>query len=284
MSAVVLVFFVWFALVAAIGAFAIATAPQVRAPDWLRTVRIRVSNAMDATNAAVGRGTTAIVLWLAGWSFIIIVGWWLGLAAHRLQSTIDWPAFHWWQHHHLGGSWSRFWWTLTDIGAPRVTQGMALGGAMLVAILYARRPLWWAPSIVLILGYLAEKYSQIILKSVVHRGHPPTTHGTWPSGGMGRLLVVYGLLFYFVVRRFWPHSPRAWAAAWTLLALCASAQAYARLNNLEHWTTDVAGGAIYGLMLLGMMLLGYSALARVERVGAAVPVRASVALPREPVA
>jgi hypothetical protein len=140
----------------------------------------------------------------------------------------------------------------------------------------------------LIFGYLAEKYSQIILKTVVDRGHPPTTHGTWPSGGMGRLTVVYGLLFFFVVRRFWPNSPRAWAACWTLLAVCGSIQAYARLNNLEHWTTDVVGGAVYGVLLLAMMLISYAGFGRVKRQVAAptpepMPV-ASVTPPREPVA
>lgn len=287
MDAVIVVCVVWFAVVLAMGAYAIAVAPRVRAPGWLRALRGRVGGAMDGSSESIGRYGTGVVLALAMWSVVIIAGWWLGLLAHKLQNAIDWPAFHWWQNRHLGGSWSSFWWTLTDIGAPRVTQGMALGGAILVAILYAKRPMWWVASLTMIIGYLAEKYSQIILKTVVHRGHPPTTHGTWPSGGMGRLIVVFGLLFFFVVKRFWPDRPRAWAAAWTLLALCASAQAYARLNNLEHWTTDVAGGAIFGLLLLAMMLLAYTAATRVKRV-AVPPAREraprSAALPREPVA
>ena len=37
-----------------------------------------------------------------------------------------------------------------------------------------------------------EKYGGIIIKKVVNRGHPPTTHGTWVSGGCARLLIVSG--------------------------------------------------------------------------------------------
>jgi hypothetical protein len=202
--------------------------------------------------------------------------------AHRLESAVDRPAFRWWQEHHLGGTWSSTWLKLTNIGDPRLTLELAVGGALLTAVLYRGRPFWWAPAATLIFGYLAEKYSQIILKLVVHRGHPPTTQGTWPSGGMARVLVVYGLIIYFVVRRFWPDSPRVWATGWSLLAICASVQAYARLNNLEHWTTDVAGGAPYGLLLLAMMIISYSALVRVEPTGTAPdPAAESPALPRE---
>ena len=37
------------------------------------------------------------------------------------------------------------------------------------------------------------------------------------------------------------------------------------MNNLEHWTTDVVGGGIYGLLLLLTMILGYSGLDRASR-------------------
>jgi hypothetical protein len=54
----------------------------------------------------------------------------------------------------------------------------------------------------------------------------------------------------------------------------ASIQAYARINNLEHWVTDVAGGAIYGTMLLVAMIIGYFALSREPASRPAEPVAA----------
>jgi hypothetical protein len=126
----------------------------------------------------------------------------------------------------------------------------------------------------MVLGYAAEKYSQMILKRVIDRGHPPTSLGTWPSGGMGRLIDVYGLIIFFLILRFRPTSPRAWAVGAGVLGVFASIQAYARINNLEHWVTDVAGGAIYGTMLLVAMIIGYFALSREPASRPAEPVAA----------
>jgi len=283
MSPVVIVFLIWSAVIAVLGVAAIAVAPRLTAPRWLRDARRRASGAIDASAAVLGRVGTSAALALAMWSVVIILGWVLGIAARHLQHSVDWPAFHWWQNHHLGGTWSDIWRKLTNIGDPKLTFVLALCGAVFTALIYWRRPFWWVPGVTLILGYVAEKYSQVILKLVVHRGHPPTTHGTWPSGGMARVLLVYGLIIYFIVRRFWPDSPRMWAAGWSLLAVCASVEAYARLNNLEHWTTDVVGGALYGLLLLAMMITAYAPFRRGAPVAARPRVAAkSAALPGEP--
>lgn len=263
MSAVIVVFVVWFAIVAVLGAVVIAAAPRITAPAWWRRVRTRGTAAIEASVGSVGRIATALALAFAMWSVTIIVGWILGRAAFGLQSPLDWPAFHWWQQRHLSGSWHDAWWKLTNVGSPKITQILTVAFAVIFAIVYWGRRSWWAPSVTLLVGYQAEKFSQIILKYTVHRGHPPTTLGTYPSGGMGRLELVYGLIIFFAIRRFEPVPPRVWAAGWTLLAIFASIQAYARLNNLEHWTTDVIGGAVFGLLLLAMMTLAYVALDRV---------------------
>lgn len=260
MAPVVVVFFVWFAVVLVAGAVAIAYAERVHAPAWGRRLSTKMSDLADMSAGAIGRiGTGAIVV-LAGWSMVIIAGWLLGEAAHKLEPTIDKPSFNWWQDHYLTGSWHGAWWKLTDIGSPPVTQIMTLAGAALLAVLYFGRHQWWLPSLVLLVSYPAEKYSQTILKLVVDRGHPPTTMGTWPSGGMGRLIDVYGLIIYFVLMRYWRGSRRMWALGLTLLALCASVQAYARINNLEHWMTDVIGGFVYGVLLLILFVLVHRAM------------------------
>jgi hypothetical protein len=273
LSAVIVVFLVWFGIVVVAAAAGIWAADRwVAPPGWVRTGRQKYLTAVDRVMPVIGRTFTSATIFLALWAFVIIVGLLMGIVAHRLQSVIDEPAFHWWHSHHLQGTWSTVWWKLTDAGAPRVTQALAGAGAVVFAVLYRDRRLWWAPSVVMVLGYAAEKYSQMILKTVIDRGHPPTSHGTWPSGGMGRLIDVYGLIIFFVILRFRPTSPRAWAAGAGLLALCASVQAFARINNLEHWVTDVAGGAIYGTMLLAAMIIGYFALSREPALRPAEPV------------
>lgn len=264
MSAVIVVFLIWFGIVAVAGLAVVLAAPRLGTPRWFERVRTKYYASIDATIPAAGRVLTTAAVLLALWSVVIILGLIMGIIAHRLQGAIDEPAFRWWDSHHLhGGAWYTVWWKLTNIGMPRLTQGLALAGAIVFAILYRRRSYWWAPAVTMIVGYVAEKYSQQIMKTIVNRGHPPTAGGTWPSGGMGRTIDVYGLIIFFGVYYFWPRSPRAWAAGAWLLAICASIQAYARLNNLEHWTTDVVGGTIYGMLLLSMMITGFVCMSRV---------------------
>jgi hypothetical protein len=40
------------------------------------------------------------------------------------------------------------------------------------------------------------------------------------------------------------------------VAFAVSVQAYARMNNQEHWLTDVAGGIVFGWMLLATAVAG----------------------------
>lgn len=262
MSPVIVVFFVWFAIVVVLGLLAIAMAPHITAPQWWRTTRARTTTAIASASGSIGRVATAFAVAFAMWSVVIVIGWILGRAAFGLQSPLDVPAFHWWQNRHLSGPWHDAWWKLTQIGSPKVTQILTVAFAVIFAVVYWGRRNWWAPSVTLLVGYQAEKFSQIILKYTVHRGHPPTTLGSYPSGGMGRLELIYGLIIFFAIRRFEPVPPRVWAAGWSVLAIFASIQAYARLNNLEHWTTDVIGGAVFGLLLLATMTLAHVALDR----------------------
>jgi membrane-associated phospholipid phosphatase len=123
--------------------------------------------------------------------------------------------------------------------------------------LYFRLPYRWLPSVLLVLAYFATKYAQTIVKATVNRGHPPTSLGTWPSGGVSRVIVIYGLIVFFLIVRFRPRDRRLWFAGATLIAVLATIQAYARIYNLEHWITDVIGGFLFGPMLLLTMILGY---------------------------
>ena len=103
-------------------------------------------------------------------------------------------------------------------------------------------------------GFVLEKTLQDLLKLVVDRGHPPTTLGSFPSGGCARVVLVYGLIVFLVLRWSETRDPRVWAAGGAVVALCAVVQAYARMFNLEHWATDVAAGLLFGVLLLATMV------------------------------
>jgi hypothetical protein len=151
-----------------------------------------------------------VVALLAGATGILAVEWVVGLGAHALQGSVDWPVFRW-TRAHQSPLWTDVWWKLTQIGSPTVTQSLVVAGGIALAVLW-RRQAWWLPVSALVIGYGLEKYGQVILQLVVHRGHPPTTLGTFPSGGCARVLVVYGLIAFFVARWYRGGRSRgAWA-------------------------------------------------------------------------
>jgi len=253
MHAVVIVWIVWVLVVLAATATAVVTCPRWRVPRRLAVVQERVAPVVRLSVGDLGRVPTAVIVYLIGAAAIVVVGWPLGLLAHALQGSVDEPVFRWFEARRVGW-WSDVWLKLTNIGSPAITQEVTVVAAIVFAIVWARqRRAWWFPLIAVPLGYCLEKYTQILLQTVVHRGHPPTTHGTYPSGGCGRVLVVYGMVIFLAIAWLWPHSRRMWVAGWGLVACLVSIQAYARIYNLEHWLTDVIGGIVFGAMLLLVM-------------------------------
>lgn len=247
-------------------AFFVARAVVERAPLIAGSgVAGRCRRVVDAGISEFGPIPPALITVLAGISATFGTMWVLGKGAHRIQGGVDWPVWRWFGHHQDVG-WTNAWWHITSMGSPVVTQRLVVVGGIILAIVWRRRA-WWLPPVALVVGYTAEKYGQIALKLVVDRGHPPhaamkfgtlaDTHGTWPSGGCARVLIVYGLITYFVIRAHRDgRSKQAWMLGAAFVCLALTVQAYARLNNMEHWFTDVVGGAVFGTLLLTTMLAG----------------------------
>jgi PAP2 superfamily len=277
MSAVISVFVIWMAAVLLLGLVALVTVPRMHMPNRVRLLGRRMRAGADGSAGAMGRPATATVVLLACWAVVIIVGSLLGILAHRLQGAVAEPALRWWQSNHLGGPWMTFWERATNIGSPTITQAFTYAGAVVLLALYWRLPRRWLPSVMLMLGYLGTKYAQTIVKATVHRGHPPTSLGSWPSGGVSRVFVIYGLIAFFVILRFWPRDRRVWVGGATLVAVLATIQAYARLFNLEHWLTDVIGGFVFGPTMLATIIAGYLTWARLPDLGCVSPATTRVA-------
>lgn len=205
-----------------------------------------------------GLVATAFVTALAGVGLIVVTMWPLGWPIKLLEPHLDRPIFAWFQRD-AGAEpqwWAKLWLQLTNIGAIDLTQVWTAVAAAVLALgwasLGAQRRRWWVPLVVFPVAYLLEKTLQDLLKLVVDRGHPPTTLGSYPSGGCARVIVVYGLTAYFLLRWFATRSTRAWTAAAGLISVLATVQAYARTVNLEHWLTDVLAGLMFGTLLLAI--------------------------------
>jgi membrane-associated phospholipid phosphatase len=199
-----------------------------------------------AARILVGPISAAVVL-VVFLGVMVSVMWPLGLLAKHLQPDVDVPVFNFFNTHQVG------WWStinnaVTQIGNRHPTELVAVLGAVVFAL--ARKTRRWVPLVVFPAAYVTEKYFQTSLKHLVHREPPPTTLGSWPSGGVGRAFLIFGLVAYFAGRCI-AAGFKMRVALWTALGVAVSFEAYTRVYLLKHWISDVLpGGILFGAALL----------------------------------
>ena len=183
----------------------------------------------------------------------------LGFLAKAVEHGVDRPVFDW-VHPRVGAN--RFTSAnekLTLIGNNPIVQLVSLVAIIVLAAAYRRR--WWLPVLAIGVAVLSEKYLQKFLGKTVDRGHPPTTLGTFPSGGVGRILAVYGTIAVLVIVLA-PTLSRAWRAGlWTGVVTAAVIEAFTRVYLSKHWLTDALFGLPFGALL--MLTLGTATFALV---------------------
>jgi hypothetical protein len=213
-------------------------------------------------NAAAERfgsiGGAAIVL-VSGWVAVIAVGLALGFLAKHIQHAVDEPVFRWVNPRVSGNSFTSLNEKLTYMGNTPIIEVVSLVGIVLLACIYRRR--WWLPVIGIVVSFLDERLLQNFLAKVVDRGHPPTTLGTYPSGGVGRLLGVYAAIVILAIMVI-PRLSRAWRAGlWTGLATAGVIEAFTRVYLSKHWFTDALFALPFGTLLLLTNVAAITALA-----------------------
>ena len=217
---------------------------------------------------AFGRISGCILVLAAGTGLSIALVWPVGYWARNFDPS-DHKVYNWvllhanshWLHSAMR--------VLTEMSNNRQTQVVAafFMVALTVVWFFHRRGLVvLAPAVLIMAAYEIEHQLQHTLKLLAHRTSPvPAGLGSFPSGGCARIISVYGLIIYLVLRRLGKTRGKTAIAAWTLLAAASFTEAYSRLYLGKHWISDIVGGVVFGVILLFVLIAAAQMLDRPDR-------------------
>jgi membrane-associated phospholipid phosphatase len=215
----------------------------------------RLTHIRETCRDELGDHVASLVIILGCVAAAVAVSWPVGRFARRFQPHIDVPFLRWSQRHTTShGTWHAINAKLTLMGNRPEIKVICIVAAVVFALLWIRRG-WWKPVLIIAGTFGLEKMGQMVLKLVVDRSKPDLPgFGAYPSGGVARLITVYGMVFFLVLLT-WPRISRSWrVAGFTAVGVLAFVEAYTRLFLIKHWGMDVVGGLLYGsLLLLGLM-------------------------------
>jgi membrane-associated phospholipid phosphatase len=212
---------------------------------------------VDRVRSGFGRVSGAILTLAAGTGVIIAICWPIGYGARKFTAH-DHSVYNWVlprAHTHWLHSAMR---VLTKMSNNRETQVVA--GIFMVVLTLAwlrhRRGIAiLVPAVLLIIAYELEHQLQHTLKLLAHRTGPvPVDLGAYPSGGVARLISIYGLIIYLVLRRLRLTRTKWAVGAWVVLAAATYTEAYSRLYLGKHWISDIVGGVVFGALLLAVLI------------------------------
>ena len=171
----------------------------------------------------------------------------LGPAVVNHGPKIDEPIARWTADHQVK-RWASVMERFTKIGNTWTTWGAAGTAAVSLAVTWPEHK--WLPPAVLGSAAVVDHYVTLALRRKVGRPGPPgSPGGTYPCGGVDRVVLFYGLIAYLLWREF-SGSPqgKSWAVG-TVAALSLN-EAYSREYLSKHWFTDILSGLVYGVVLL----------------------------------
>lgn len=169
----------------------------------------------------------------------------VGLLVRRLQ-PLDWAVYHWVAAQQTP-DFVALMELLTQVGNKQPCWVVAALTAVVYAVVAPRRR--WAGLLVVGAVVVLQHYQQVALAELVHRGHPPGSGGTFPSGGAARTVAVYGSCA-LVLLRATGAGRRTVAVTCAVVAAVAFFEGWSRLVLNAHWVTDVLAGWLSGALLL----------------------------------
>jgi membrane-associated phospholipid phosphatase len=211
---------------------------------------VRTRDAVAALVVTLGRPVTSLVFVLFWGGLTVAIFWPVGLLAHSLENAVDWPVLLW-VTDRRNPTFEEINSGYTLIGDRDPLKPVVVASAVVFALLWRRR--FWIPLLAILAAFPLEQYVQAIVSGMVDRGHPPTGLGSYPSGGVARVVMTFGAIALFIALT-WKLSRRWHVALGTIVLVMASYEGYSRIYAQKHWITDVVSGLAFGPALY----LGYA--------------------------
>ena len=242
-------------LITAVGATATLRSPRQKRP---RMVRRRWSRLGDSMQEALGPVGAFYAVALVSVVPLILLCWPLGaLTRHKPLSTINERVLH------AYDSGRAHWLTsamklLTQMGNWYQIATVAVVAAVIFALVSRSRR--WVPPLIILTTLLGERYLQKVITNITKVHHPPTDLGTYPSGGVARLVAIYGIVGFIALRILLGRSQRARTGGLWLLALLTWIEIFSRIYLQKHWLFDTVGGLLLGGGILVVAIVASSLL------------------------
>jgi membrane-associated phospholipid phosphatase len=183
----------------------------------------------------------------------------LGIIVVHDGPAIDRPIFTWTVAHRVP-AWAHLMADLTKIGDTWTTWGASLAAAACLGVAWRRQR--WLPVAALVTVIVIDHYVAFALRQTFHRPGPPgSPGGTYPSGGVDRVFLIYGLIAYLLWHEF-SQSRRAAVWAGTVVAALGFNEAYSRAYLTLHWFTDTLAGILDGCLLLAVFVIAVRLVSR----------------------
>lgn len=186
---------------------------------------------------------------LAGLTLALIVTFAVGVAT-KLGAVVhlDRPLDHFVDRHRVAAV-TRLMIAATLLGSYPVSYTIAVVGGLIAGVLSRH----WLPLVVLVASVPTEILAQRFTAGLVQGTRPARTLAIGPpgaffSGGSARILIVCGLLAYFL--GWLGLARRQRVMLWTCVALATFIESYSRLYLGRHWAVDIVGGWVAGALLL----------------------------------
>jgi membrane-associated phospholipid phosphatase len=260
------------ALIVALGILATWRPETVRGP--MRRLRARPGVARvgsllreqrDHLARGFGSGVAFTLIVCAAIPPIVAVLFALGmLVTHQPVWGADVALYRWFESHGpRADTLLRFMHDVSRLGEWPVVLKVS-GVAALGLFVLAPRRRWLGPLLVGV-ALILERDVQAAISLFVHQVQPPTTEAGFPSGGVARVVCVYGFIVFLALRLRSRPRWRTTALAWAGVALFAFLMGYARAALLLHWPFDIPAGWVLGTLLLATLIGATSALDRARR-------------------